>query len=78
MPYRITKEQYEEFQKHYMFEFIRNSEYRLGQAFLNYFPEIGKIMINDGDLGTLDEYRLYNETDPKKAQEKINYWIESN
>ena len=73
--YKITKEQYEAFQKHYMFEFIRNSDYRLGQAFLNYFPEISKLMREDGDLGTMDEFKLYNETNPKCAQEQINGWI---
>ena len=75
--YKITKEQYTAFQQYYMLEFIRNSDYRLGQAFLNFFPEISKIMREDGDLGTMNEFSLYNETIPNLAQEQINGWIES-
>lgn len=73
--YKISREQYEAFEKYYMLEFIRNSDYRLGQAFLNYFPEISKIMRTDVNVTTISEFKLYNEKDPKLAQEQINRWI---
>jgi len=72
---KITRKEYEQFEKHYMLEFIRNPDYRLGQAFLNYFPEISRIMRTTEDITTIAEFKLYNEKNPKLAQEQINRWI---
>ena len=72
----VSKEDYQEFLEHYEWQLIKSPDYRLGQAFLTYFPQISKAMITDGDLGTLDEYRLYNETDKIIAQAKIDKWLE--
>lgn len=76
MVMRVSKEQYEEFKKHYAWILLKAPDYRLGQAFLNYFPEVSRIMTSDGDLGTLDEFRLYNETDRARAQQEIDRWLE--
>jgi hypothetical protein len=43
-----------------MFEFIRNPDYRFGQAFLNYFSELSKHLIADGERGESIEQRLWN------------------
>ena len=56
--YRITKEQYEEFLKHLVWTRLQAPDYRFGQAFLNYFPEISKIMREDGDLGKPNSVQL--------------------
>ena len=63
----ISKEQYKEFEQHWIMEYMRNPDYRLGQAFLNYFPEIGKIYLDGGDHGANEEYRLWNTKDSKEA-----------
>jgi len=72
----ITKERYSEFLEHFMWQRLKTPDYRLGQAFLNYFPEIGREMVNDSDNGTLDEYRLFNETNDLEAQKTIDFWID--
>lgn len=74
--YRITKEQYEEFLKHLVWTRLQAPDYRFGQAFLNYFPEISKIMCEDGDLGSQGEYVLYNECWEATARMKCEQWVE--
>ena len=74
--YKITKEQYEEFLKHLVWERLKAPDYRLGQAFLNYFPEIRKIMRNDGDLGSQGEQHLFYEEWEPTARMKCEAWIE--
>ena len=60
---------------HYAWQLLQSPDYRLGQAFLNYFPKISKLYLEDGDRGENEEYRLFNETDAAKAQTIINKWI---
>jgi len=71
----ISKEQYKEFEQYWIMQFIRNPDYRRGQAFLNYFPEIGKIYLNGGDHGASEEYRLWNTKDLKEANTIIQKWL---
>ena len=71
----ISKERYKEFEQHWILEFMRNPNYRLGQAFLNYFPEISKMYLNDGDHGHDEEQRLWNTRDLKEANTIIQKWI---
>lgn len=70
----ISKLEYEEFEKHYAWVLIKAPDYRLGQAFLNYFPKISKMMLSR-EKGMQDEFQLFNERDPKKAQEIINQFL---
>lgn len=72
----ISKQEYSEFQKHYAWILLKSPDYRLGQAFLNYFPQVSKHMIHDRDLGTMSEFRLYNEEDKLLAQQEIDKWLE--
>ena len=71
----ISKAQCKEFEQHWILEFMRNPNYRLGQAFLNYFPEIGKIYLNDGDRGHDEEYRLWNTRNHAEANNIIKKWL---
>ena len=73
---KITQEQYEEFLKHLAWMRLKAPDYRFGQAFLNYFPEISKNMRRDGDLGTLDEMNLFYENSDLLAQEFISKWLD--
>ena len=73
---KITREQYEEFLKHLAWMRLKAPDYRFGQAFLNYFPEISKNMRRDGDLGTLDEMNLFYENSDLLAQEFISKWLD--
>ena len=60
MSVKITPDDWEQFKKHYMFEFLRNSDYRFGQAFLNYFSDLSKYLIANGERGESIEHRLWN------------------
>jgi hypothetical protein len=71
----ISKKEYEEFLKDYTIEVLRNSDYRLGQAFLNYFPAVNRLMNNDGDLGAADATKLYHTTDNDEARGMIQSYL---
>ena len=36
----ITQKQFDEFVKYYSWEILRTPDYRVGQAFINYFPTV--------------------------------------
>ena len=74
--YKITKEAYEEFLKHLVWQRLQTPDYRFGQAFLNYFPEISKMMREDGDLGSQSEYVLYSEDWEPTARMRCEQWVE--
>jgi len=73
--YKVSRERYTEFIKHYTWQLLKTPDYRLGQAFINYFNEVDRMMSEDGDLGKQDAVMLYYETDNKRAQEMIDRWI---
>ena len=72
----ITQEQYQEFLKHLAWQRLQSPDYRFGQAFLNYFPEISRNMRRDGDNGTLDEMNLFYEINDLVAQAIISKWVD--
>lgn len=72
--YKISKEQYEEFLKHYAWQLLKSPDYRLGQGFINFFNEVDKIWQADGDLGKQQSVNLYYETNNKEAQQIIDRW----
>ena len=74
--YKITKSQYEEFLKHLVWQRLQSPDYRFGQAFLNYFPEIRKIMEDDGDHGHQGSYVLFYEEWEPTARMKCETWVE--
>jgi hypothetical protein len=75
MSVKITPNDWAQFKKHYMFEFIRNSDYRFGQAFLNYFPALSKHLIADGYRGESIEQRLWNAPTQDEAMSIIGKMI---
>ena len=73
---KITKEEYQAFQKHYAWALLKNPDYRFGQAFLNFFPSVYKEYGNDGDLGALEALTLYNSWDQEWCQTIIDKWLD--
>ncbi len=69
---KITADRYAKFLEHYSWQLLQSSDYRLGQAFLNYFPEVSKGLAKTD--GTIIEMKLYYETDNTRAQQIINQW----
>lgn len=60
----ITQEQFDEFVRHYNWEVIRNADYRVGQAFVNYF--------NNATLESIDtQYRLFYNTNNEDCWKTI-------
>lgn len=75
MSVKITPEDWIQFKKHYMFEFIRNPDYRFGQAFLNYFTDLSKYLIAAGERGESIEQRLWNAQTQDEAMSLIGSMI---
>jgi hypothetical protein len=73
---KISREEYNQFLKHLVWIRLRASDYRLGQAFLNYFPEISKELIASEQWVTLYEYNLFNEINDLEAQKIIDFWVD--
>ena len=71
---KITQKQYQEFMEHLMWQRLQTPDYRMGQAFINYFPEVSTNMANSQE-GTLLEMKLYYETDEERAKWLINQWV---
>ena len=72
---KITMKQFEEFEKEFFFEQIKNPYYRLGQAFLNKFPEIDRLMEEDGDLGRQQSTLIWNEKNREHVLELLDWYI---
>ena len=68
--------EFEEFEKEFLFEVIANPTYRLGQAFLNKFPEIDSNMEEDGDLGRQQSNMIWNSNDRWRVIQLLNGYIE--
>lgn len=63
---KISKAEYRAFEQYYIIESLRNPDYRLGQAFINYFPAIER------KLDERQSVMLYYITDNADAQ----LWID--
>ena len=72
---KIIMQEFEEFEKQYMFEVLKNPDYRIGQAFYNTFPEIALSMEEDGDLGYSEASRLWNSKNLSEVLELIDWYI---
>jgi hypothetical protein len=75
MGMKITIKEFEEFEKQFLFEKINNPYYRLGQAFLNKFPEIDRLMEDDGDLGAQQARQVWECDNRKQVLELIDWYI---
>ena len=74
--YKISKAKWAEFQEHYAWQLLSTPDYRLGQAFLNYFDTVDKVMNEDGDLGARDSIALYYAINNDEAMELIYRWLD--
>jgi len=74
--YKVSRERYQEFLEHYAWQLLKSPDYRLGQAFINFFNEVDKMMSEDGDLGKQDAVMLYYETNNNQAQTIIDRWLQ--
>ena len=72
---KITMQEFEEFEKQYMFEVLKNPDYRIGQAFYNTFPEIALSMEDDGDIGYSEASRLWNSKNLGEVLKLIDWYI---
>lgn len=68
---KISKENFKKFEQQYMLDVIRDSTYRYGQAFMNYFiaPDKFKVVVfKDED----DVFALWYTSSREKAEYLIN------
>jgi hypothetical protein len=68
-------EQFEAFEKQFVFEVLGNPDYRLGQAFSNTFPEIVRDL-ESGDIGYRLGIRLWEARSRDRVLELIEGYIE--
>jgi hypothetical protein len=68
----ITWEQFINFQQYYEKMHEVAPDYRVGQAFLNYFPEFDKTLVEE-NLSA--EYKLYNEKNAGECWAMIRGFI---
>jgi hypothetical protein len=74
---KITMQEFEEFEREFLFEKIKNPWYRLGQAFLNKFPEIEKRMEQNADLDKVAQANMiWNTNNRKEVLELLEGYIE--
>lgn len=72
---KITMQEFEEFEKKFVFEVLGNPDYRIGQAFYNSFPEIALSMEDGGDIGYSQSSRLWNSKSRSEVLELIDWYL---
>ena len=75
---KVTWAEIAEFEKDFTLKVLANPTYRYGQAFLNYFPWVGKSMENDGDLGNRDVMTVWNSANKLEVLDILDWYIEDN
>jgi hypothetical protein len=71
---KITLAEFEEFEKQYMFEVLKNPDYRLGQAFSNTFPEIVEAL-SSGDIGYRQQLWLWEARSRDEVLKLVDWYI---
>jgi hypothetical protein len=74
---KITASEYAEFLKHLAWQRLKTPDYRFGQAFLNYFPEVSKDIRESVEHGSQAEYVLFYEEWEPTARMKCEQWVEN-
>ena len=72
---KLTMQEFEAFEKQFVFEVLGNPDYRLGQAFSNTFPEIVRDL-ESGDIGYRLGIRLWEARSRDRVLELIEGYIE--
>ena len=71
----VSTKEYQEFLEHYSWQLLQSPDYRLGQAFLNYFPRISMAMQqHPNEVIQQHEVTLYYTTENKEAQQIIDMY----
>lgn len=72
---KITMQEFEEFEKQFLFDVLKNPDYRIGQAFYNTFPKIAVSMEQDGDIGFAAASHLWNSTKRDEVLKLIDWYL---
>jgi hypothetical protein len=67
-------EQFEAFEKQFVFEVLGNPDYRLGQAFTNTFPEIVEAL-SSGDIGYRQQLWLWEARSRDEVLKLVDLYI---
>lgn len=73
---KLTKQEYEDFVKRYVWSYMQDPYYRIGQAFINDFPAYYRGMLDDGDNGQMDATKLWSSTDSKWCWDYIQRFVQ--
>ena len=73
---RITMQQFEEFEKEFLMDILKDPNYRLGQAFINKHPKISISMEGDGDLGYMQWQKLWEARNRDEVLKLIDWYLE--
>ena len=71
---KITMQEFEAFEKQFVFEVLGNPDYRLGQAFSNIFPEIVEAL-SSGDIGYRQQLWLWEARSRDEVLKLIDWYI---
>ena len=72
---KITLQEFEAFEKKFVFAVLNNPDYRIGQAFYNTFPEIAVSMEEDGDIGFARASHLWNSKSRDEVLKLIDWYL---
>jgi hypothetical protein len=72
---KITMQEFEAFEKQFVFEVLKNPTYRIGQAFYNTFPKIVVSIEEDGDIGLAQANYLWNTTKREEVLKLIDWYL---
>jgi hypothetical protein len=67
----ITRQEFEEFEKHWLMQVLKTPTYRYGQAFMNYFHNIDTLMLSYDST-----YNLWEDTDIQRARQKCLEYVD--
>lgn len=73
---KITMQEFELFEKEFIMDVLKTPSYRLGQAFINKFPNISRSMENDGDRGYLQWQKLWDCNNRAEVLKILDWYIE--
>lgn len=69
---KITSKQFDNFEQDFLMKYLKNSDYRYGQAFLSTFDEIYN------SIPVAERQRLWMERDTAMAKRHCLKWVDQN
>ena len=72
---KMTLAEFEELEKRYLFEVLKNPDYRIGQAFINDYRDISNSIMGDEE-GVEQDNRLWLARSRERVLELIERYIE--